>query len=179
VRRTILWLIGVTVLFWVTNGGPHFYQTSLFSAHALTQTMLTAVIPLLLVPAAPVALAELAIRGRTDGSTGMREVLTQVVPSRLIILARDPYMSALVLGGSLIVIYYRPFRDRALCRLRMAVLNAGISVGPAGGHVDVRTGQQYHRVHGGRNARGHGGRNARGHRHFDRCPQILRPHARP
>jgi cytochrome c oxidase assembly factor CtaG len=56
VRRTILWLIGVTVLFWVTNGGPHFYQTSLFSAHALTQTMLTAVIPLLLVPAAPVAL---------------------------------------------------------------------------------------------------------------------------
>jgi cytochrome c oxidase assembly factor CtaG len=61
--------------------------------------MLTAVIPLLLVPAAPVALAELAIRGRTDGSTGMREVLTQVVPSRLIILARDPYMSALVLGA--------------------------------------------------------------------------------
>jgi cytochrome c oxidase assembly factor CtaG/putative copper export protein len=110
VRRTILWLGGITVLFWVTNGGPHVYQGSLFSAHVLTQMMLTAVIPLLLVPAAPVALAKRAIHARTDGSTGIREILTQTVPTWPN-PAKDPYLAVLLLGGSLLVIYYRPFLD--------------------------------------------------------------------
>jgi putative copper resistance protein D len=110
VRRTALWLGGITVLFWVTNGGPHVYQGSLFSAHVLTQMMLTAVIPLLLVPAAPVALATRAIHARTDGSTGIREILTQTVPTWPN-PAKDPYLAVLLLGGSLLVIYYRPFLD--------------------------------------------------------------------
>jgi hypothetical protein len=41
----------------------------------------------------------------------MREIVTQPVPPRLNVLARDPYMAVLVLGGSLLVISYSPFLD--------------------------------------------------------------------
>ena len=79
VYRTALWLARVTVLFVVTNGGLHVYQGYLFNAHVLTQMMLTAVVPLLLVPAAPPTLAELTVRPRTDGSTGVKEILVRTV----------------------------------------------------------------------------------------------------
>jgi cytochrome c oxidase assembly factor CtaG len=72
-QRTVLWLAGITVLSTVTNGGIHVYQGLLFEAYVLTQMTLTAVVPLLLVPAAPLTLAQLAIRPRTDDSAGARE----------------------------------------------------------------------------------------------------------
>ncbi|MBO1268196.1 bifunctional copper resistance protein CopD/cytochrome c oxidase assembly protein [Arthrobacter cavernae] len=107
-HRTVLWLAGVAVLFMVTNGGIHVYQGYLFNAHVLTQMMLTAVVPLLLVPAAPLALAELTILGRTDSSTGVKEILARTVQPVLAGVTRAPYFAAYAIAGSLVAFYYTP-----------------------------------------------------------------------
>jgi putative copper export protein len=111
--RTVLWLAGVAILFMVTNGGVHVYQRYLFNAHVLTQMMLTAVVPLLLVPAAPLTLAKLAVRARTDGSTGAREFLERSVQPVLTALHRDPSLAIFILAASLFAIYYTPLLEWA------------------------------------------------------------------
>lgn len=112
-QRTAAWLAGMAVLFVVTNGGVHVYQAYLFNAHVLTQMMLTAVVPLLLVPAAPLTLAHLAIRARTDGSTGIKEFLERCVQPVLAALRRDPVLVIFILAASLLVIYYTPLLEWA------------------------------------------------------------------
>ncbi len=109
--RTVLWLAGVAVLFLITNGGVHVYQGYLFNAHVLTQMLLTAVVPLLLVPAAPLTLAELAVRARTDGSAGVKEFLERSVQPVLAALRSDPSLSIFILATSLFVIYYTPLLE--------------------------------------------------------------------
>ncbi|MFF1253022.1 cytochrome c oxidase assembly protein [Pseudarthrobacter sp. NPDC058329] len=111
--RTVAWLAGVAVLFLVTNGGVHVYQGYLFNAHVLTQMMLTAVVPLLLVPAAPLTLAKLAVRSRTDGSTGVKEFLERSVNPVLAAMRRDPILSIFLLAASLLVTYYTPLLEWA------------------------------------------------------------------
>ncbi|MET1085911.1 MAG: cytochrome c oxidase assembly protein [Arthrobacter sp.] len=113
VYRTVLWLVGVAVLFVVTNGGVHVYQRYLFNAHVLTQMMLTAVVPLLLVPAAPLTLARLAVRARTDGSTGIREFVERAMDPALAALRKDPVLAIFILAASLVAIYYTPLLEWA------------------------------------------------------------------
>jgi putative copper resistance protein D len=103
----------MALLFVVTNGGVHVYQGYLFNAHVLTQMMLTAVVPLLLVPAAPLTLANLAVRARTDGSTGVKECLERSVEPVLAALRRDPILAIFILAASLLVIYYTPLLEWA------------------------------------------------------------------
>ena len=110
-HRTVLWLAGVVVLFTVTNGGLHLYQGLLFEAHVQTQMMLTAVVPLLLVPAAPLTLAGLAILPRADGSIGAREFVAGTRRHLLTPLGMDPYLAVLVLTGTVLVIYYSPLLE--------------------------------------------------------------------
>lgn len=112
-HRTVAWLAGMAVLFVVTNGGVHVYQGYLFNAHVLTQMMLTAVVPLLLVPAAPLTLAKVAVRARTDGSTGVKEFLERSVEPVLAALRRDPILTIFILAASLLVIYYTPLLEWA------------------------------------------------------------------
>lgn len=111
--RTVLWLAGVAVLFMVTNGGVHLYQGYLFNAHVLTQMMLTAVVPLLLVPAAPLTLAQLAVRARTDGSTGIKEFVDRSAQPALAMLRKDPVLTIFILAASLFAIYYSPLLEWA------------------------------------------------------------------
>jgi cytochrome c oxidase assembly factor CtaG/putative copper export protein len=108
VRRTACWLAGVALLAVVTNGGLHVYQGFLFSSHVLSQMMLTAVVPLLLVPAAPLTLAELTVHARTDGSTGVREFLLQRVRPVQARIAAAPYLAVVLLAGTMLVFYYSP-----------------------------------------------------------------------
>lgn len=112
-RRTAAWLAGIAVLFAVTNGGIHLYQSYLFTAHVLTQMMLTAVVPLLIVPAAPLTLALLAIRPRTDGSRGFREYVEGSVQPLLAALRRDPVLAIFILAACLLLIYYTPLLEWA------------------------------------------------------------------
>ena len=112
-QRTAAWLAGITVLFVVTNGGVHLYQGYLFNAHVLTQMMLTAVVPLLLVPAAPLTMAQLAIQPRTDGSMGIKEFLERSAQPLMAALRRDPVLAIFILAASLLVIYYTPLLEWA------------------------------------------------------------------
>ncbi|HEV7624100.1 MAG TPA: cytochrome c oxidase assembly protein, partial [Amnibacterium sp.] len=101
-----LWTLGVVVLFWLTSGALNAYEQVLFSAHMLLHMMLTMLVPLLLVPAAPVTLALRAVRRRTDGTRGVREWLLLAVHSRPARILANPVVAAVLFAGSLIVFYY-------------------------------------------------------------------------
>jgi cytochrome c oxidase assembly factor CtaG/putative copper export protein len=104
--RTVLWLLGLALLFWVTNGGVNVYQKFLFSQHMLAHMILGMMVPVLLVPAAPITLALRAIQKRTDGSRGGREWLLLIVHSRYFGLLSRPVVAAVIFVGSLWAFYY-------------------------------------------------------------------------
>ncbi len=108
VHRTILWLLGLAVLFYVTNGGVNVYEKYLFSAHMLGHMVLMMLVPLLLVPAAPITLALRSILKRTDGSRGAREWILLVVHSKPAAILTSPVVAAIVFAGSLWIFYYTP-----------------------------------------------------------------------
>jgi cytochrome c oxidase assembly factor CtaG/putative copper export protein len=104
--RSVLWLLGLAALFYVTNGGVNVYQKYLFSQHMLAHMTLGMIVPLLLVPAAPITLALRAIHKRTDGSNGAREWLLLIVHSRYFGLLSNPVVAAVIFVGSLWAFYY-------------------------------------------------------------------------
>ena len=104
--RTVLWLLGIAALFYVTNGGVNVYEKFLFSQHMLAHMALGMMIPVLLVPAAPITLALRAIRKREDGSRGVREWLLLVVHSRYFGILSNPLVAAAIFVGSLWVFYF-------------------------------------------------------------------------
>ena len=108
VHRTILWLAGLALLFYVTNGGLNVYEKYLFSAHMLAHMLLGMMIPVLLVPGAPVTLALRAIRKRTDGSRGGREWIMLAVHSKVAGILANPIVAAVLFTGSLWAFYYSP-----------------------------------------------------------------------
>jgi cytochrome c oxidase assembly factor CtaG/putative copper export protein len=106
VYRTVLWLAGMALLFWVTCGPVNAYQDYLFSVHMIGHMLLTMAIPLLLVPGAPVTLAARAIRKRDDGSRGGREWILWAVHSPVARILTNPYVAAGLFIGSLWLFYY-------------------------------------------------------------------------
>jgi cytochrome c oxidase assembly factor CtaG/putative copper export protein len=106
--RTVLWLAGLALLFYVTNGGVNAYEKYLFSAHMLGHMMLGMMIPVLLAPAAPITLALRTIAKRSDGSRGPREWIMLAVHSRVSGVLTNPIVSAAVFAVSLWVFYYTP-----------------------------------------------------------------------
>ncbi len=108
VYRTVLWLAGVALLFYVTNGGLNVYESYLFSAHMLAHMLLGMMIPVLLVPGAPVTLALRTIRKRSDGSRGVREWIMLGVHSKYAAVLANPIVTAVLFTGSLWLFYYSP-----------------------------------------------------------------------
>ena len=108
ILRTVSFLAGLALLFYITNGGVNVYEKYLFSAHMLSHMMLGMGIPVLLVPGAPVTLALRAIRKRTDGSRGMREWILLAVHSRLAGFFARPIVAAAFFVVSLWGFYYSP-----------------------------------------------------------------------
>jgi putative copper resistance protein D len=111
--RTLLWIAGLAVLFYVTNGGVNVYERYLFSSHMLAHMTLGMVIPVLLVPAAPVTLALRTIAKRSDASRGPREWLMLLVHSRFFTVLSHPLVAAGIFTASLWVFYYTPAFDWA------------------------------------------------------------------
>jgi putative copper resistance protein D len=105
-HRTVLWVTGMLALFYITNGGVNVYEKYLFSTHMLAHMMLTMLVPLLLVPGAPVTLAARAIAKRQDGSRGAREWILLAVHSRFAGIIANPLVAAGLFAGSLYVFYY-------------------------------------------------------------------------
>ncbi|WP_348790101.1 cytochrome c oxidase assembly protein [Leifsonia sp. NPDC080035] len=108
IYRTVLWVLGIALLFYITNGGVNVYEKYLFSAHMSAHMVLTMAVPLLLVPGAPITLAARAIRKRTDGSRGGREWILLAVHSRFAGIISNPIVAAILFAGSLWAFYYTP-----------------------------------------------------------------------
>ncbi|UCR88308.1 cytochrome c oxidase assembly protein [Mycetocola spongiae] len=106
VLRTVAWVTGLLLLFWITNGGINVYQRYLFSTHMLGHMALTMAVPVLLVPGAPVTLAMRAIARRTDGSRGGREWILTAVHSKFAGIITNPIVTAVLFVGSLWAFYY-------------------------------------------------------------------------
>jgi putative copper resistance protein D len=104
----VLWVSGLLVLFWVTNGGVNYYERFLFSQHMLAHMTLGMVVPLLLVPGAPVTLALRTIAKRSDGSRGPREWIMLLVHSRFFGVLSNPLVAAGLFTVSLWVFYFTP-----------------------------------------------------------------------
>jgi putative copper resistance protein D len=107
-HRTVLWIAGILLLFWITNGGVNLYERYLFSAHMLAHMTLGMMIPVLLVPGAPITLALRAIHKRDDDSRGPREWLLLVVHSRVFAVLGNPLVAAGLFAASLWAFYYTP-----------------------------------------------------------------------
>ncbi|MBD8729196.1 cytochrome c oxidase assembly protein [Frigoribacterium sp. CFBP 13707] len=104
--RTVSWIAGLVVLFYITCGAPNVYEEYLFSMHMLAHMALGMVVPVLLVPGAPVTLALRAIRKRQDGTRGPREWIMVLVHSTYAHVISNPIVSAVLFAGSLFVFYY-------------------------------------------------------------------------
>lgn len=108
VIRTVMWIAGMLLLFYITNGGINVYEKFLFSQHMLAHMVLGMGIPVLLVPGAPITLALRAIHKRTDGSRGPREWLLLLTHSRYFAVLGNPVVAAVLFAGSLWAFYYTP-----------------------------------------------------------------------
>jgi len=108
VHRTVFWMAGMLLLFYITNGGVNVYEGYLFSMHMLGHMTLGMMIPVLLVPGAPVTLAMRAIAKRTDGSRGAREWILLIVHSRYMAVIGHPIVAAAIFVFSLWIFYYTP-----------------------------------------------------------------------
>lgn len=106
--RTVMWIAGLLLLFYITNGGINVYERFLFSQHMLAHMVLGMGVPVLLVPGAPITLALRAIRRRTDGSRGIREWLLLLTHSRYFAILANPIVAAVLFAGSLWAFYYTP-----------------------------------------------------------------------
>lgn len=108
IYRTVFWILGMMLLFYITNGGVNVYEGYLFSMHMLGHMTLGMMIPVLLVPGAPITLAMRAIAKRTDGSRGAREWILLVVHSRYMAIIGHPIVAAAIFVFSLWIFYYTP-----------------------------------------------------------------------
>jgi cytochrome c oxidase assembly factor CtaG/putative copper export protein len=108
VHRTVLWIVGMLVLLYVTSGGVNVYEKYLFSAHMIAHMVLTMAVPVLLVPSAPITLALRAINKREDGSRGAREWILLAVHSRVFSFFASPLVAAVLFASSLWIFYYTP-----------------------------------------------------------------------
>ncbi|MFF2631437.1 cytochrome c oxidase assembly protein [Microbacterium sp. NPDC058021] len=106
IYRTVLWLVGLALLLWVTGGPINVYQDYLFSVHMVGHMLLSMAIPLCLVAGAPVTLAMRAIRKRDDGTRGGREWILWAVHSPFSRVVTHPLFAAAMFIGSLWVFYY-------------------------------------------------------------------------
>jgi putative copper resistance protein D len=113
-HRTLVWVLGWLVFLYATCGAPGVYGAVLFSAHMVMHMVIAMIVPLLLVPAAPILLALRALPPRRDKTWGPREVLLQVLHSRVARVLTNPVVASVLFFGSLVVFYYSPLFQEAL-----------------------------------------------------------------
>lgn len=108
IARTISWLAGCLLLFYITSGYFNVYEQYLFSAHMLSHMLLTMGVPVLLVPGAPVTLIARAAIKRSDDSRGLREWVLWAVNTRYAQVIAHPLVAAFLFASSLVVFYFTP-----------------------------------------------------------------------
>lgn len=106
VLRTMSWIAAMGLLLWTTGGPIAVYGTYLISMRLLSFVLLSLVIPLLLVSAAPLTLAIAAIRPREDETRGIREWVLKAAASPVMRMATGPVFAATLFAGSLWLVHY-------------------------------------------------------------------------
>jgi cytochrome c oxidase assembly factor CtaG len=106
VMRTLVFLLGLTGLIYVTCGWPAVYGRVSFSAHMIMHMALSMIVPPLLVLGAPVTLALRVLPARPDGTRGAREWILAALGSRFLQVISWAPIAALLFAGSLIAFYY-------------------------------------------------------------------------
>lgn len=106
VSRTINWVFAMIVLVYATGGGVAVYGEYLFSVHMIGHMLLTMMVPISIVLAAPVTLVMRAVHPRHDGSRGAREWVHAIVHSRWVSIVGHPLVATVIFALSLIVFYY-------------------------------------------------------------------------
>ena len=106
VGRTVCWVLGWALFVWATSGAPGIWGRVLFSVHMVMHMAVAMVVPLLLVPGAPVTLALRALKARPDKTWGPRELLLQVVQSRAMRVLANPVVAASLFFFSLALFYW-------------------------------------------------------------------------
>jgi putative copper resistance protein D len=106
--RTASWIAGMLVLLYVTNGAPNAYHEFLFSVHMVGHMMLSMLVPVLLVPGAPVTLLSRAVKARKDDSWGPREWVLWAVHTPFAKFVSHPIVAAINFAVSLVLFYYTP-----------------------------------------------------------------------
>lgn len=114
VHRTVVWVLGWAVFVYATSGAPGVYGRVLFSMHMVMHMVVAMLVPLLLVPAAPILLALRALPSRPDKTWGPRELVLQVVHSRVLKALANPVVAAALFFFSLAIFYYSPLFELAL-----------------------------------------------------------------
>lgn len=104
--RSVFWFTGLFALMYVTSGSVAVYGKILFSTHMVGHMLLTMVVPIFLVLAAPVTLALKSLKKRSDGSRGFREWVLVITHSRYATFITNPLVAAAIFAGSIIVFYY-------------------------------------------------------------------------
>jgi putative copper resistance protein D len=108
IGRTVSWILGMLTLIWVTCGPINAYQEYLFSAHMIGHMILAMVVPVLLVPGAPVTLISRAAEKRHDESRGLREWVLWAVHTKYAQFIANPIVAAILFASSLVTFYYTP-----------------------------------------------------------------------
>lgn len=112
VGRTIAWFGGLAVVGYATFGGLGSYAGVMFSAHMAAHMALSMVAPILLVSGRPIQLALRALPGSdVPGGTGPRQLLAAALDSRVARLVLHPVTAAVLLVGSLYVVYFSSLFD--------------------------------------------------------------------
>jgi putative copper resistance protein D len=143
VGRSVSWVLGCLLLVWVTSGPLGVYGRVSFAWHTALLLVLALVVPLLLVAASPVTLAERALPHRDDGTLGPREVVVGVARSGAVRAFTRPVTATVVLVGALVLLHATGLLDLALTthpgHLLMSVAALGVGglwvagmVGPGG-----------------------------------------------
>lgn len=104
--RTASWFVGLALLLYATSGGVAVYARVLFSAHMVEHMGLTMVVPLFLVPGAPVTLLLKALEPRRDGTRGPREWILRLVHSLWGRIVTHPIFAAANFAFSLVLFYF-------------------------------------------------------------------------
>ncbi len=114
VVRTICWVLGWAVFVYATSGAAGIWGRVLFSVHMVMHMVVAMLVPLLLVPGAPVTLALRALKARKDRTWGPRELLLQVVHSRVMGVLSNPVVAAALFFFSLAAFYWSGLFEIAL-----------------------------------------------------------------
>ena len=114
IHRTIVWVLGWAVLLYAVCGAPGVYGRVLFSMHMVMHMVVAMLVPLLLVPAAPILLALRTLPSRPDKTWGPRELILQVVHSRVFSAFANPVVAAALFFFSLAIFYFSPLFEVAL-----------------------------------------------------------------